>query len=236
MSYYIVAIHIVELIAALSGTYYYLKTKDDQMKIFIWYLWFVVFIETVGMYGYLLLNNYDYDWFIWLKNSVFCSNTWLYNIYSFVTIFIFGKFFLKIIHRKSSKIIIVAAVVFYTIFTVLYFLISGTFFQKSLPYDLFVETFIVFVFVMLYYKQLLGGDEILFFRKLPVFYISSGLLLFYLCAAPLFTFDGYFYEVNKGFIQFRHIYMFIINIFLYSCFIFAFLYTIQFKKELAKRR
>ena len=76
MSNYIVAIHIVELIAALAGTYYYLKTRDSQMKIFVWYLWFVVLVETVGMYGHLLLNNYDYDWFIWLKNSIICSNTW----------------------------------------------------------------------------------------------------------------------------------------------------------------
>lgn len=231
MSNYIVAIHIVELIAALAGTYYYFKTSDKQMKIFIWYLWFVVVVETIGMYGYLLLNNYDYDWFIWLKNSVICSNTWLYNIYSFVAILIFGKFYLKIVNRKSSKNVIKIAILLYAIFTIIYFLISGTFFIKSLPYNVFLETFMVLVFVILYYKQLLSSDKVLLFYKLPVFYISSGLLLYYLCTAPLFTFDSYFYEVNKSFIQFRHVYMFIINIFLYSCFTFAFLYTIQFKKE-----
>jgi len=231
VSNYLLAIHIVELIAALAGTYYYLKTKDSQMKIFIWYLWFVVLVETVGMYGYLLLNNYDYDWFIWLKNSIICSNTWLYNIYSFVSILIFGKFYLKIIHQKSSKIIIKVAVVVYVTFAILYYLIKGTFFEKSLPYDVFMETFIVFVFVILYYKQLLASNKILLFYKLPVFYISSSLLLWYLCAAPLFTFDGYFFAVNKGFVQFRLVFMFLINTFLYSCYTFAFLYTIQFKKE-----
>ena len=201
------------------------------MKIFIWYLWFVVFIETIGMYSYLLRNNYDYNWFIWLKNSYICSNTWLYNIYSFASIIIFSKFYLKIIHRKSSKTIIKFAVVIYASFTVLYFIFTDTFFEKSLPYYYFLETFIVFIFTMLFYKQLLSSDKILFFYKIPVFYISSGLFLFYLCTAPLFTFDSYFYEVNKSFIQFRHVYMFIINIFLYSCFTFAFLYTIRFKKE-----
>lgn len=201
------------------------------MKIFIWYLWFVVLVETVGMYGYLLLNNYDYNWFIWLKNSVICSNTWLYNIYSFVSILIFGKFFRDIIHSKPSKIIIKITVVLYVIFTISYFLISGTFFEKSLPYDEFLGTFAVLIFVILYYKQLLASNKILLFYRLPVFYISSGLLLFYLCVAPLFTFDSYFLAVNKGFVQFRLVFMFLINTFLYSCFTFAFLYTIQFKKE-----
>jgi hypothetical protein len=201
------------------------------MKIFIWYLWFVVVVETLGMYGYILLNNYDYDWFIWLKNSAICSNTWLYNIYSIVSILVFGKFFSQIIREKFSKNIIKVSVILYLIFSVFYFVFSGAFFYKSILYNWFVETFIVFVFVILYYKQLLRSDKILVFSKLPIFYISSGLLLFYLCAAPLFTFDGYFYEVNKSFVQFRHVYMFIINIFLYSCFTFAFLYTIRFKKE-----
>ena len=230
MSIYMVAIHIVELIAALAGTYYYLKTMDHQMKIFIWYLWFMVIVETIGMYGYILQNNYDYEWFIKLKNSVWCSNTWLYNIYAFVSILIFGKFYYKIIHNKTSKFVIKIAVILYALFTIIYFLISGTFFDKSLPYDVFLETFIVFILVMLYYKQLLSSDKVLFFHKIPVFYISSGLLLFYLCTAPLFIFDGYFYEINKSFLEFRQFYMFIVNLLLYSCFTFAFLYTIQFKK------
>ncbi len=231
MSSYLVAIHIIELVAALAGTYYYLKTTDTQMKIFIWYLWFVIFIETVGMYGYLLQNNYDINWFIWIKNSVFCSNTWLYNILSVVSVLVFGKFYYNILNQKSSRIIIKISTIIYTVFTILYFMLSGTFFYMSLPYNMFLETFIVFTFVILYYKELLQSDNVLIFYKLPVFYISTGILLFYLCAAPLFTFDGYFYEINNSFIAFRNVFMFAINIFLYSCFTFAFLYTIQFKKQ-----
>ncbi len=201
------------------------------MKIFIWYLWFVVFIETVGMYGLLFQNNYDNKWFIWVKNSVFCSNIWLYNIYSFVSILIFGKFYSQILDDKFSKIIIKFAVIIYVVFSISYFIISGTFFSKSLPYDVLLETFIVFIFVMLYYRQLLKSDKILHFYRLPIFYISSSLLLWYLCVTPLFIFNGYIYEANQNFIQFRHIYLFIVNIFLYSCYTFAFLYTIRYKSQ-----
>ena len=127
MPYHIVAIHIIELIAALAGTYYYFKTMDGQMRLFVWYLWFIVFIETLGMYSYFLHSNYDYEWFIWLKNSVICSNIWLYNIFSFVCILIYGRFFLGIITHKLSKIIIKLSVILYSIFTSIYFLVSDTF-------------------------------------------------------------------------------------------------------------
>jgi hypothetical protein len=231
MSNYLVAIHIIELIAALAGIYYYWQTKDDKMKIFIWYLWFMVFVETFGMYGYLLQNNYDYDWFIWLKNSVWCTNTWLYNIFSYVSILVFGIFYRNILNDRSSKTIIKILLIIFSGFTILYFVFNRTFFDKSLPYIVFIETLMVFIFVMLYFKQLLSSDKVLLFYRLPVFYISVTLLLFYLCTAPLFTFDSYFYEINKSFIQFRQIYMFVVNIFLYSCLTFAFIYTIQFKKK-----
>jgi len=231
MSTYLVAIHIIELIAALAGTYYYIKTRDYQMKIFVWYLWFVVFVETFGMYGYVLQNNYDNELFIWLKNSVLCYNTWLYNIFSFVSILLFGKFYKSIVKDDLSRLIIIYSVIAYVIFTILYFALSGTFFTKSLPYGVLLETLMVFIFVMLYYRYLLRSDKILYFYRLPLFYISSSLFLWYFCVTPLFIFDGFIYEINKSFIEFRNFYLFVVNILLYSCYTFAFLFTIQYKKQ-----
>ena len=51
-------IHLFELIAALAGSYYWLKTKDQTIRPFVWYLWFVVFIETIGMYPFLYDNSF----------------------------------------------------------------------------------------------------------------------------------------------------------------------------------
>lgn len=231
MSNYLVAIHLIELLAALAGSYYYLKTKDNQIRIFVWYLWLIVGVETFGMYGYLLQNNYDNVLFIWIKNSVFCSNTWLYNIYSLVSIILFWKFYSLIIDDYISKKIIKFSTIIYIFFSVIYFTLSGAFFTKSIPYDVFFETFLVFIFVMLYYRQLLKSDKILFFYKLPVFYLSSGLLLWYLCITPLYIFDGYHYAINKDFIKFRNSFNSFANILLYSCYTFGFLYTLQYKKQ-----
>lgn len=228
--------HLMELIAALSGSFYYLKTKDNRVQPFIWFLWVIVFVETFGMYGYILLNNYDNEIFIWIKNSELCRNTWLYNIYNFSTIFFLGLFFKRILSSKVSQKIIVFVVVFISCSTILYFAISGNFFKMSLPYDFLMQTFAVFIFVMLYYFELLNSDKILYFYKSPIFYLSTGILLWFLCVSPLFIFDGYLYAINKDFLDFRYFYLFIANILLYSCYTFGFLYPLHIRKQLVTKK
>ncbi|RCW92768.1 hypothetical protein [Winogradskyella arenosi] len=230
MSNYVLAMHIVELIAALAGSYYSLKVKDKTLAVFVWYLWVTVFVETFGMYGYILQNDYDYEWFVWIKNSVFRSNNWLYNLYRVVSIILFGQFYERVIKDPSVTKLIRILVIAYVCFTVVYFTMSGTFFIFSLPYGVFVETFLVFVFVMFYYRQLLKSDKILYFYKLPVFYISSGLLLWYLSVTPIFIFNSYLNVINDKFLEFRDFYLFIANISLYLCYTFCFLFTLRRKK------
>lgn len=222
--------HILELVAALAGSYHYLKTKNFIIRPFIWYLWLVVFVETFGMYGYILQYNYDNELFIWIKNSVFCYNRWLYNIFHVLAVILFGIYYKRVLKDNKAKQIVTTLVAIYVIFSVGYALFSNDFFMKSIPYNHFLETFIVFIFVMLFYREILKSDRILVFYKEPAFYISSGLLLWYLGVTPLFIFDGYFYAVNPNFIEFRSFYLLIANILLYSCYTIGFLYTIQFKK------
>ena len=228
--------HIIELIAAFSGSYYYLKTKDKSVKPFIWFLWVIVVVETFGMYGYILLNNYDNEIFIWIKNSVFCRNTWLYNIYNLSTLFILGLFFKRILKNNVSKKLVTFIVVFITCSTILYFSLSGNFFIASIPYDFLMQTLAIFVFVMLYYFELLNSDKILFFYKSPIFYLSTGVLLWFLCVSPLFIFDGYLYEINKDFLEFQTLYLLIANILLYSCYTFGFLYPLHIRKQSVTKR
>ncbi len=228
--------HLFELVAALSGSYYYLRTNNAKIQPFVWYLWVVVVVETVGMYGYILQNNYDNEIFIWIKNSVFCANTWLYNLFNLASIFFFGIFFKRILIGDLAKKIVNFTVILISVFTIVYFSFDGNFFNKSLPYDFLIQTLAVFIFVMLYYRQLLNSDKILFFYKSPVFYISSGILLWFLCVSPLFIFDAYMYEINQNFIEFRSLYLLIANILLYSCYTFGFLYPLHIKKQLVTKR
>ncbi len=96
------------------------------------------------------------------------------------------------------KNVITAIVVVSTVFVVIYFLVTMRFFRKTIPYDFTIQTFAVFIFVMLYFRELIKSDELLEFYKSHLFYISLGLMLWYLCLTPLFIFDRIFMQLTRN--------------------------------------
>ncbi len=217
----------MEILAALSGSYYLSKVNNPVVKIFVYYLWVTVCIELLGLYGFLFLNNYDLNWFIDLKNSVLCSNTWLYNIYSFLAIGLLGLFYSNLMSSRVFKTIIRAVFLAYSGFAFVFFIVTDAFFVKSLPYSFIFGTVTICIYVVLYFVELLRSDQLLTYYKLPAFYISIALMLWYLCVTPLFIFDSFFYTMNTNFVSFRRSLLLTINICTYSCFIFGFLYPLS---------
>ncbi|WP_299335430.1 hypothetical protein [uncultured Psychroserpens sp.] len=221
----------VELIAAVFGTLYLKKNKNSVLKIFVYYLWLTFFVELIGEYSEIMQNNYDYSWYISFKNSVFCTNSWLYNIYSYLAIGMIGIFYSNMMSTKTSKIIIRTVIITYSLFVLIFFTITDAFFTSSLPYDMIFGTIIICIYVILYFIELMRNDEILEFYKLPSFYVSIGLLMWYICVMPLFIYDGYFKAINTNFIKFRYLLLLIINIFTYLCFAFGFWYALYSNKR-----
>lgn len=215
-----------ELCAAVSGSIYLYRTKQNSLRIFVYFLWLTVFVETLGGYSRILQNNYDYDWYNALKNSVFCTNNWLYNIYAYLTIGLIGIFYSGLLSSKRYKIIIRILILSYSVFAIIFFTQTDAFFTMSLPYDMVLGTFIICVFVILYFVELMKSAILLEFYKLPSFYISVALLFWNLCITPLFIFNDYFRAINTEFIEFRILLLLTINMLTYSCFSFGFIYSL----------
>ena len=226
----------VELIAAVSGTLYLKKNKNSVLKIFVYYLWLTFIVELIGEYSEIMQNNYDYDWYISFKNSVFCSNSWMYNIYSFLAIGMIGVFYSSMMSTNLAKIIIRAVIVIYSLSVLIFFTTTDAFFYMKLPYDLILGTIIICIYVILYFIELMRNDEILEFYKLPSFYVSIGLMLWYICVMPLFIYDEYFKAINTNFVKFRYLLLLIINIFTYLCYAFGFWYALYSNKQLKRKR
>lgn len=170
--------------------------------------------------------NYDMDWFIWIKNSPICRNTWLYNIYTFLAIGFIGIFYAGLLNSHKLKLIVRLIILAFSIFFMLYFTLSDAFFFSRLPYDTIVGTFIIVVYVIFYFTELIRSDVILKFYRLPSFYISLALLFWNLSVTPLFIFNEYHRAVNANFLEFRYLLLLSINILTYSCFTFGFLYSL----------
>ena len=220
-----------ELIAALSGTFYLKKINNNGVRVFVYYLWLTVIVEILGGYRYLMRDNYDYEWFIALKNSVFCNNTWLYNIYSYLAIGFISIFYYNLMATFKARITILASLAVYSVFSILYFTLTDSFFKTTMPYHFTIGVTIICMYVLFYFLQLINNDIILKFYKLPSFYISIGLLLWYLSVIPLFIFNDYFKSVNTNFVEFRNLLLLFINICTYSCFAFGFLYPLYKRKQ-----
>ncbi|WP_339756374.1 hypothetical protein [uncultured Winogradskyella sp.] len=226
--------HLLELGAALSASFYWLKTKENAIRPFVWYLWFIVFIETLAMYPFLyeildnsIINN--------IKNSQFYRNTWLYNTYDPIVVFLIGKFMISNTNTLFSHRIIKSLVLGFIIFWLVYFLFVANYFEAVLPYDFVISTFVIFIMVMLYLRELLKSNELMNFYKSPVFYVIIALMLWYICLTPLFIFNAFHLKVNEEFLSFRKIFLNTSNIILYSWYIFAFLYPLRFQKKLIPR-
>ena len=220
-----------ELFAALSGSYYLKKINDSRLRIFVYYLWLTAIVEIVGSYSYLMLNNYDYEWFIALKTSVFCRNIWLYNIYAYLAMGFISIFYYNFMPNLKTRITILATMGVYSVFSIFYYTFTDAFFKTSLPYHFTIGAVIVCLYVLLYFIQLINSDKILDYYKLPSFYISITLLLWYLCVIPLFIFDGYFKSITTDFGKFRVLLLLIINICTYSFYAFGFLYPLYKSKR-----
>ena len=219
-----------EISAAVWATIYVRKTKSQKLRIFATFLWLTVILETLGVYKSFLQNNYDYNWFVTWKNSVFCQNIWLYNIYSFLTIGFLGVFYSDLISSKSSKILIRFIVVIYSIFSIIYYTTTDAFFVMGMPYDNILASVIISIYIIIYFIELMKSNFILQYYKLPSFYISVALLLWHLCATPLFIYNSYFLPFNTEFVNFRTLLLMYINIFTYSCITFGFWYSLKKSK------
>src|SRR5690554_2996943 len=152
---------VFELIAALSGSYYLRKVNDQALRIFVYYLWLTVIVEIVGSYSFLMLYDFDNEWFIAIKNSVFRRNTWLYNIYSYLAMGFLSIFYYNLMTSFKTKITVLSTLGIFSLFSILYFTLTDAFFIAALPYHFFISVSIICLYVLLYFLQLINSDKIL---------------------------------------------------------------------------
>jgi hypothetical protein len=226
-----ILIHLFELFAALAGSYYWFKTKEQAIRPFVWYLWLIVVIETLVMYPYLY-GRVDNTLINWLEHSFMRRNTWVYNLLSPFAILLFWIFIKRNTHTRFSHKIINAVFWLSFSFFVLYYSFSGNFFKTTIDYTMPIFTIAVFAMVLMYFRELVQSNEILNFYKSHVFYICMATMLFYICMTPLFFYNEYISTINPDFIDFRRVALTVSNIILYSCYVFAFFFSLYHKKKI----
>ncbi len=216
--------------AFLIGYIYYLKNRNDALRFFILFLGVTFFVEVIGYYPKLMQEYYDKGLFLGFKNSIFRHNFWLYNLYLLVNISLLFKYFKKLINSEKSKKIFSLLFYVFLLFSITYWIITGTFFHSASIYNFIFGSSIIITGVLIYFYQIINSDQILYFKGNIIFYLSTILFVWHIVTTPLFIFGSFYNLDNPGFVEFRKIVLLSSNILMYLSFTLCFIYFLYKKK------
>ncbi len=218
----LIIIHLIELLAAIVGVRFIQKYREDKVsRYFVWFLWFVVVIETFGLVPRLIKGL---DSLSFLKNTFFAEdNYWLYNPYLIISFVFYIFFFSSQIRLKRNKIILKLLAILFFISSVVNLVFTEVFFEAISAYTFILGGVIIFIGIFLYFYEVFQSDNILYFNKLFPFYVAVGTLVFHLTVTPLLIYSKYYSESsNPEFVKIYTTILTIANIFLYTCYTIGF--------------
>jgi len=192
-------------LSLLAALFVYPNTKYSYIKWFSPFLLATLVVEALGFY----------------LSKIQEPNVFIFNFFSLIE-FIFYMLIIRHIikSRKAKKIIAGSSVVYFfiSIGNILFFQGIGRF--HSITYSLGCLVIVCICFY--YFMELFSSPRSAKLSGDPAFWICSGLLFFYCCSFPLYAFLNFWMGFRWMWKSFTDI-INILNIFLYTLFIIAFI-------------
>ena len=220
---FLVFANILELIAAISGTYYLSKKPDIPfIKYFVCFLWLTVFVEVI--FGWLPWFIYYKDSFSALKDTFLAKNHWCYNSYFIISFYVYITLFRRNLENLKHRKILRFLEIIFIVSSIFNLVLTNVFFETISSYTYIGGTCLIFLSASFYFYGLLISDKILNFRRSILFYIGVGTVLFHLSATPLFIYSGfYLHGKSLGFVIIREYILNSAIVFLYTCYTIGFI-------------
>jgi len=169
------SIDIFLIITAIIGSFHYKKYKNTPLKYFIYFLWYGIFTEAMGIFVSIVLRQ---------------PNHIIYNVYVLVRalflLWLFGKYF------KNKRNIKVTQ--FFRIFFIVGFILNTIFFESifaTQTLTFYISSLSLIVTVILFFVEILNSNAILKIKNLLIFWIAAGVLLFELGFTPVYIANKY---------------------------------------------
>ena len=206
---------IPNVLSLIAVTILYKKLQPRWMRLFLYFL-LLTFLDNLGGYMY--------------AHYLQKSNHFIENIYLLISFSFYFFLFYKTAETKKYKIIIKT---FFTIFLLFAFLdllfINGFYYFNT--YSSSVGSILIILSCLIYFSYLFTSDELLNYFRIPMFWISTGLLFFFTGSLVQNSLIRYFIanNIDPG----GRIYYFImttLNILLHGSFIISFLCNQKWKK------
>ncbi len=219
-------IKLLEGFSVIAGVYYLKKyPKDLSNRLFTYFLLFTFFVEIIGLIPAII---YHHEALHHLKDTVWYTNFWLFNPYLIVSFSFYCFYFRKSLQNKTLKKILNFSIIVYVISSSLILIFSEVLFVSHSYFTLFVGVALLFLAISFYYYELLQDEKLLEIKKSVQFYVSVSFLILNLISLPLWIYFKYFSNaISPEFVKLYQSIFYFSNVFLYSTYIFAFIYCAQ---------
>jgi len=157
-----------QAVTAIFATIYYNKYKATNLKYIVLLLWYIAINEYVGKY-YTLYTG--------------CYNQGFYNVKQIVEITFYIKLYINTLKNVKSKNLLVCLLICY------YLSIISSCFRASFIAEYFVNNYLlgasfIVIGIIMYFSEILKSDDIILINKKLLFWISVGLLIYYVPTIP----------------------------------------------------
>lgn len=210
-------LHLFQAIATLAGFMHWKKIKDSYFKWFPPYLLIILLAEYTGRYfkvtGMLKTN------FIFFN----------YAIIPFEFLFFFWLFHMSFILQKYNRLPVICLLVYIaSIIPDWIYFHNKTYWFYSFSYT--VGNLLLLILIFRFFFNLILSSSILFYRQSMLFWISTGLLLFYLGTFPYFGLRNTLMAERKILIAYTSL-VNILNCLMYLMFTISFIWGKPSKYE-----
>ncbi len=232
MIHHFIIINVFEIAAVVSGIFYTVKNKEDiYSRYFVYFLMFTVFIVEL-IFGWLPGLIKKIDALSFLKDTIFTSNQWTYNINDLVSFSFYLSFFAFQIKSDRNKKNAFVVIILFLISAIINLLLTSVFFEGISSYIYIVGSLLLFLFISYYFFQLFLSENLLIFYKTIPFYVAIGCSLFYLCVTPIFIYEKFYFEsINVEYKKIHKLLLTLINVFTYSTYTIGFIVCSKKKKS-----
>ncbi len=214
----------MEFLAALAGTIHILKKGADKYtRYFVYFLWLTFIVDIIGAYPSIAYHS-KYEYFEFICNTKIESNYWWFNNFLIISYWFYITYFRWQLKNASHIKIINTLLVCFLLSSALNLAFSGVYFTQYSVFTNFSGVAVLLLSVGLFYSELLRSDRILKFNVLLPFYVSVGVVIFYMCLIPILIFNKYYkFDISQEFVDLHRTILRAANVFMYGVFILGFI-------------
>ncbi|HEU4470435.1 MAG TPA: hypothetical protein VFR58_05080 [Flavisolibacter sp.] len=205
----------IEAICLVTALYFLFKSKMGWWQYFIPFLLLTLAVEIAGYMLYFELNQPNY---------------WIFNIYLPIEV----CFVFYVLDKLGKERLAGTILLWLALLLFLFIYLKETYESKGLQYSSMANTFaslVVIFFCFIYYYSLLKQEDYIDLRRHPDFWVISGLFIFYFGSMGINLFPSQLSQwyLRTG-VPVRYTVMLALNLFLYACWSYAFIWNYRQSK------